>query len=259
MQQRKFAAVVALIALVSVAACGGGGDEAAAPTPDTNTPAATAPDLSDAGGISGTVMLSGDAPAAETIQMAADPFCQLAHSETVTTSPVMTDAAGGLMNVVVHVASGLEGYSFPAASGAANMGQSGCIYDPHIVAMRTGQTLMILNDDDTLHNVNVQPNDNAAFNQAQPLAGMTIEKVFDNAEVGIPARCDVHPWMSAFINVFDHPYFAVSGADGSFSIENLPPGDYVIEAWHETLGTQTQSITVAPNETAAAGISFGGN
>ena len=87
---------------------------------------------------------------------------------------------------------------------------------------------------------------------------MSIEKVFDNAEVGIPARCDVHPWMSAFINVFNHPYYAVSAADGSFTIDNLPPGDYVIEAWHETLGTQTQSITVAPNETAAAGISFGG-
>jgi len=257
MQQRNLAAIVALIALVAVAACGGGGD-AAAPAPDTSAPAATAPDLSDAGGISGTVMLVGDAPAAELIQMAADPFCQLAHSDTMMTSPVMADAAGGLMNAVVHVASGLEGYTFPAASGAATIGQQGCIYNPHVVALRAGQTLTILNDDDTLHNVNVQPSDNAAFNQAQPLAGMTIEKVFDNAEVGIPARCDVHPWMSAFINVFDHPYFAVSSADGSFSIESLPPGDYVIEAWHETLGTQTQSITVAPNETATAAISFGG-
>ena len=257
MQQRNLAAIVALIALVAVAACGGGGDTAA-PAPDTSAPAATAPDLSDAGGISGTVMLVGDAPAAEIIQMAADPFCQLAHSDTVMTSPVMADAAGGLMNVVVHVAGGLEGYTFPAASGVATIGQQGCIYEPHVVTLRAGQTLTILNDDDTLHNVNVQPSDNAAFNQAQPLAGMTIEKVFDNAEVGIPARCDVHPWMSAFINVFDHPYFAVSSADGSFSIENLPPGDYVIEAWHETLGAQTQSITVAPNETATAAISFGG-
>jgi plastocyanin len=258
MQQRNLAAIVALIALVAVAACGGGGGDDAAPAPDTSAPAATAPDLSDAGGISGTVMLVGDAPAPELIQMAADPFCQLAHSDTVMTSPVMADAGGGLMNVVVHVASGLDGYTFPAASGTATIGQQGCIYSPHVVALRAGQMLKILNDDDTLHNVNVQPSDNAAFNQAQPLAGMTIEKVFDNAEVGIPARCDVHPWMSAFINVFDHPYFAVSSADGSFSIENLPPGDYVIEAWHEALGTQTQSITVAPNETATAGISFGG-
>ena len=258
MQQRKFATVVAMIALVVVGACGGGGGDDAAPAPDTSAPAATAPDLSDAGGISGMVMLAGDAPAAETVQMAADPFCQTAHSSAVMSSPVMADAAGGLMNVVVHIAGGLEGYSFPAASGSATIGQQGCIYDPHVVALRAGQTLTILNDDDTLHNVNVQPSDNAAFNQAQPLAGMTIEKVFDNAEVGIPARCDVHPWMSAFINVFDHPYFAVSGTDGSFSIDNLPPGDYVIEAWHETLGTQTQSITVAPNETAAAAISFGG-
>ena len=258
MQQREFAAIPALIALVVIAACGGGGDDSATPTPAASAPAATAPDLSNAGGISGTVMFSGDAPDADAIEMAADPFCQLAHSSTVTASPVMVDTSGGLMNVVVHVANGLEGYTFPTASGTATMGQTGCIYDPHIVAVRTGQTLNILNGDDTLHNVNVQPNDNAGFNQAQPLAGMTLEKVFDNAEVGIPARCDVHPWMSAFINVFDHPYFAVSGSDGSFTIDNLPPGDYVIEAWHETLGTQTQSITVAPNEMAATGISFGG-
>ena len=149
MQQRKFAAIAMMIALVAVAACGGGGDEAAAPTPEPGAPAATAPDLSDAGGISGTVMFSGDAPAAETIQMAADPFCQTAHSDEVMTSPVMVDAAGGLMNVVVHVAGGLEGYTFPAASGTAIMGQDGCIYSPHVLAVRAGQTLNINNGDDT--------------------------------------------------------------------------------------------------------------
>jgi len=87
---------------------------------------------------------------------------------------------------------------------------------------------------------------------------MTLEKTFENAEVGIPTRCDVHPWMAAFINVFDHPYFAVSGDDGSFAIDQLPPGDYVIEAWHETLGTQTQSVTVAPSETGSLAIDFSG-
>ncbi len=75
--------------------------------------------------------------------------------------------------------------------------------------------------------------------------------------MGIPARCDVHPWMGAFISVFDHPYYSISTADGAFTIPQLPPGDYVIEAWHETLGTQTQSVTVAPNETAAVSIGFG--
>jgi hypothetical protein len=87
---------------------------------------------------------------------------------------------------------------------------------------------------------------------------MTLDRTFPNPEVGIPARCDVHPWMGAFIHVFGHPYYAVTGDDGSFSIPRLPPGDYVIEVWHETLGRQTQSVTVAPNETASISVGFGG-
>ncbi|NKB90179.1 MAG: hypothetical protein GKS06_18385 [Acidobacteria bacterium] len=255
MHLRKIAALALLVPFA--AACGGGEDAPAAAAPATAEPAATAPDLSNAGGVAGAVMFAGEAPGAEAIQMAADPFCQTAHSDAVMSAPVMTDAAGGLMNVVVHVSSGLENYSFDAATDQAILDQSGCVYDPHVLAMQTGQTVIIRNSDDTLHNVNVQPSSNPAFNQGQPLAGMEIEKIFDSAEVGIPARCDVHPWMGAFISVFDHPYFSVSATDGAFSIAQLPPGDYVLEAWHETLGTMTQSVTVAPNETASVSFEFG--
>jgi len=253
-----FRKIAALALLVPFATACGGAEEAATPAaPASDEPAATAPDLSEAGGVAGAAMFSGEAPAAEAIQMAADPFCQSAHSDVVMSTPVMVDADGGLMNVVVHISGGLEGYAFPDAMDQALLDQSGCVYNPHVLAMQTGQTIVIRNSDDTLHNVNVQPANNPAFNQGQPLAGMEIERTFENAEVGIPARCDVHPWMGAFISVFDHPYFSVSTAAGAFSIPQLPPGDYMIEAWHETLGTMTQNVTVAPNETAAVSIEFG--
>ena len=261
MKLRNVFSALALILLVTLAACGGGGeggsDEAAAPAATETAPAATAPDLSNAGGVSGTVTFTGEAPGAEAVQMAADPFCQSAHSEAVTTTPVMVDANGGMMNAVVYVASGLDGYAFPTPDGTVMLDQDGCVYSPHVVALRTGQKLVVRNSDDTLHNVNVQPSNNAAFNQGQPVAGMTLEATFDNPEVGIPARCDVHPWMSAFISVFNHPYFAVSRSNGEFGLDQLPPGDYVIEAWHETLGTMSQNVTVAPGETADVTITFG--
>jgi plastocyanin len=256
MQIRKFAAVMLLVPFA--AACGGAEEapEPAAPSAPAET--AAAPDLSNAGGIDGTAMFVGEAPAADTIQMAADPFCQSAHSDAVMSSPVLADADGGLMNVVVHISSGLDGYAFDAAMDQATLNQSGCMYDPHILAVQAGQGLIIRNSDDTLHNVNVQPANNAAFNQGQPLAGMEISHTFDNAEVGIPARCDVHPWMGAFISVFEHPYFAVSTTGGAFAIPLLPAGDYVVEAWHETLGTLTQSVTITANETSTVDFEFGG-
>ena len=258
MNVRKLLSLVALIPLLTLVACGGGG-ESSGPEADSESdaPAAMAPDLSSAGNVSGTISFTGDAPAAMEIALAADPFCQGAHSETVTFSPVLVDADGGLMNVVVHVSGGLEAYSFDVPSDAVVLNQIGCMYDPHVLAIRAGQTLTVLNSDSTLHNVNVQPANNPAFNQGQPMVGMELEKVFPNPEIGVPARCDVHPWMGAFLNVFDHPYFAISGTDGAFSIDQMPPGEYTIEAWHETLGTQTQNVTVAPNETAEISFSFG--
>lgn len=258
MEFRKLLSLVTVLALFGVAACGGGEEAASTSEPTTSEPAATAPDLSNAGGVDGMVMFSGDAPSADPVAMAADPFCQSSHSDAVMQAPVMVTADGGLRNVVVHVAGGLDGYTFDTPSEAIELDQQGCLYDPHVLSLQTGQTLIVRNSDDTLHNVNVQPSNNSPFNQGQPVAGMTLEHTFENPEVGIPARCDVHPWMGAFISVFEHPYFAVSGDNGEFSIGQLPPGDYVIEAWHETLGTQTQSVTVAPNETGSITIGFEG-
>lgn len=262
MKLHKLLSAVTMLSLVTVVACGGGGgggeEEMSTPAAEEAAPAAMAPDLSNAGTIAGTVTFTGTAPAAQMIQMAADPYCQSAHSDAVMQTPVMVDADGGLMNAVVYVSGGLENYTFDTPSESVEIDQQGCMYVPHVLALQTGQTLVVKNGDDTLHNVNVQPANNQAFNQAEPIQGMTLERTFDNPEVGIPARCDVHPWMSAFLNVFDNPYFAVTAADGSFDLGQLPPGDYVVQVWHETLGTQTQSVTVAPNETSTISVGFGG-
>lgn len=259
MRLRKLLSAAALMPLATVIACGGGESADTTPGPAETTPAAVAPDLSNAGGISGTVTFTGAAPEGAVVQMAADPFCQTQHSEAVTQSPILVDAAGGLANAVVYVSGGLEGYAFEAPAESVTIDQHGCLYEPHVLALQTGQTLVIHNSDDTLHNVNMQPESNRAFNQGMPLVNMTFNHTFDNPEVGIPVRCDVHPWMNAFVSVFEHPYFAVSGADGSFAIPQLPPGDYVISVWHENLAApQTQNVTVAPNETATIAIGFGG-
>lgn len=255
---RKILSLLAAMPLVFVLACGGAAEEPAADVEEEAEPAAAAVDLTDAGGVVGVVSFEGDAPDGQPIAMDADPYCLGAHEETVMSQPVEVGSEGGLGHVFVYVADGLAGTGFPGPEGNALLNQSGCLYDPHVLAVQAEQTIVIRNSDDTLHNINVQPNDNPAFNISQPFQDMEMERSFPNAEVGIPVRCDVHPWMNAFISVYAHHAFGTTDADGNFSIDRLPPGDYVLEAWHETLGTQTQSVTVPANETAEVGFVFGG-
>ena len=131
------------------------------------------------------------------------------------------------------------------------------MYTPHVIGVQIDQTVTIINDDDTLHNVNAQPEINQGFNFAQPVKGQRSDQTFSEAEIMVPLKCDVHPWMQAYVGVVAHPYFAVTGEDGSFTISRLPAGDYVVAAWHESLGEQTQNITVGANETAEVSFEFG--
>ncbi len=262
MLNKALTAGVAVFALVAVAACGGGGDapasggSAAAPAPGVEVidPAS----ITDGGNITGAVSFGGDAPQAQVLQMAADPFCMTAHAGSdVTAQRLVVNDNGTIRYVFVYVKEGLEGKAFAAAAASTQLNQTGCMYDPHMIGMQAGQSLTIVNDDDTLHNINAQPANNDGFNFAQPVKGMTTEVTFDTAEIMIPVKCDVHPWMQAYIGVVGHPYFAVTGAEGGFTINNLPAGDYVIAAWHETEGEQTQAVTVGANETAEVAFTFG--
>ena len=123
--------------------------------------------------------------------------------------------------------------------------QSGCRFTPHVFALRVGQTLRVFNPDGTLHTVHAYSRVNTGFNDAMPKFRTVLEKVFDKAEpTPFAVKCEVHPWMNAWVAVFDHPYYFVTGRDGSFRIGNLPAGTYELEIWHERLPAQTHTVTV---------------
>ncbi len=201
--------------------------------------------------LEGVVSYAGSDPDTA-IQMAADPDCLMLHPEPVHSETIVGDGAGHLANVFVYVKSGLAGKSFSAPADPHLLDQKGCQYVPHVSGLMVGQELVIRNSDTTLHNVHALPEVNREFNQGQPFQGMETRKTFDKTEVMIRFKCDVHPWMSSYIAVLEHPFFAVSGADGSFSIQNLPAGTYEIEAWHEELGARSQQVTVGDGATEVA-------
>jgi plastocyanin len=253
MQHRTLWAFVSALILVTAAACGGG--EAPAPAPPAEAPPA-AIDPATVGNITGTIMLEGEPPAAETIRMNSDPKCVTEAGDDTQTEYYVVSDSGSLGNVFVYVKEGLEGHSFPPATETVVLSQDGCRYRPHVFGVQVGQTVQIVNNDATLHNIHATPSANEEFNMGQPVEGMTSDRTFDTAEVMVPFQCDVHGWMNSYVGVVDHPFFGVTGADGAFDLSGLPPGDYVVEAWHENLGTQTQNVTVGESATAELSFTF---
>src|SRR5262245_1329217 len=240
--------ILALCALRVLAGCGGGPKEGEAPAP--SAPAAVP---ADAGSVNGSVTYAGadtDTP----IAMDADPVCAGLHPTPVDTNEIAVKD-GKLANVFITVKSGLEGKTFPAPTEKKEIDQVGCQYTPRVQGLQTGQAIAIKNTDATLHNVHALATANPEFNQAQPQGLPPFDKTFDKPEM-VHVKCDVHGWMTAWIGVVSHPYYAVSGEDGSFSIDKLPPGTYTLEAWHEKLGTQTQQVTIAPNQAATVNFDF---
>ena len=249
--KKSLVLIVPIIVLALLAACGGGGEEPAAPAPTSSAPT----DPGAVGTVNGKVFLDGDAPAADTIQMAADPNCARLHSSPVMTEFVVVGDDGGLANAFVYVKSGLD-QTYPVPSEPVLIDQTGCLYVPHVIGIQTGQTLQVRNSDETLHNIHAMPTNNKEFNIGQPVQGLTTEKVFDNPEVMVPFKCDMHKWMNSYAGVLDHPFFAVTGPDGSFSLEGVPAGNYVVEAWHERLGTKEMNVTVIAEGSAEANFAF---
>ena len=242
--------ILALCALPVLAGCGGKEETTEAPAATT----APAVDTANAGSVNGSVTYAG--PDTDTpIAMDADPVCAGLHPTPVDTNEIAVKD-GKLANVFVYVKSGLEGKTFPAPAEKKEVDQVGCQYTPRVQGLQTGQPIAIKNTDATLHNVHALTTANTEFNQAQPQGLPPFDKTFDKPEVMVHVKCDVHPWMTAWVGVLPHPYYAVSGEDGSYSIDKLPPGKYTLEAWHEKLGTQTQEVTIAPNQAATVSFDF---
>lgn len=160
-----------------------------------------------------------------------------------------------LRNVLVSIKEGLGDKKFPAPKTPAVLNQSGCQYEPHVLAVVEGQEVEIKNSDDTNHNIHFLPKTNEEVNKTQPKKDM-VDKVTLKSEAAFKVKCDVHPWMGMWIAVFPHPFFAVTDKTGAYEIKGLPPGKYVVEAWHEKLGTMTQTIEVNSGETKTGDFTF---
>jgi plastocyanin len=207
--------------------------------------------------VRGVVKFEGTAPKPKLISMSADPSCAKQHPAPVFAQEVVTDAKGDLQNVVVFVSEGLGDRTFDAPMQPVVVEQKGCMYQPHVLAVRANQPLHVVNDDPTLHNIHPTPANNREWNKAE-LPGSSLDETFAREEIAIPVKCNVHPWMHGYVAVFKHPFFAVTGKDGSFDLSSLPPGTYTIKAWHEKLGTSTQTITIGANETKDISFVFKG-
>lgn len=208
--------------------------------------------------VEGTVRFEGTVPKPKTVSMAADPSCAKQHSAPVLVQDVVTDGKGDLEDVVVFVAEGLGDQKFDPPPQTVSFDQKGCMYTPHVLALQAGQPLEIVNNDPTSHNIHPMPANNREWNRAE-LPGAKVEETFARQEIAIPIKCNVHPWMHGYVAVFKHPFFAVTGKNGSFDLKNLPPGTYTLQAWHEKLGTISQKVTVAANQTQNVDFVFKAN
>jgi plastocyanin len=210
-----------------------------------------------AGTITGTVTYTGKVPTLKPIAMDADPNCAKKHTTPQPSDVLVLGDGNTMANILVRVTKGLPaGKTYPAPSTPIVMDQNGCHYDPHVFGIMEGQQLLIKNSDGILHNVHALPKVNKPFNRAMPATVKESTATFDKPEDVFPVKCDVHPWMSAYIAVMTNPFFAVTKKDGKFSIAGLDPGTYTIEAWHEKLGTQTATVTVGASDTKTADFKF---
>lgn len=244
------------MSLLLFAACGGGGTE-------VETSAEAPPqeifqvDPSVAASVSGSVQFAGEAPRLVPINMGGDEGCTASGGDPVYPETVSVNENGTLKNVYVVVSAGLEGKAFEAPSEPVHIDQKGCAYVPHVVGLQVGQPLEVSNSDPTTHNVHPLPDDNVEWNKSQVAGAGTITESFAKPELMIPIKCNLHPWMRAYVNVSDHPFFAITDETGAFSINGLPPGEYTLQAVHERFGTEEFQITVAAGESGTAEFTFG--
>lgn len=256
MRRWNISAKVLVSGLLLAQACGKGGESGGAGGGGAAAVTAFPVDTANAATVTGRVAFTGAKPAMARIDMSEEATCAGKHPGGAFSEQVVVNDNGTLRNVFVYVKSGVPAnLQFPVPSTPVEIDQNGCQYSPHVFGIQVGQTLNIRNEDGLLHNIKAQPTVNRPFNISQP-SNMTTPRTFTAAEVMVPLLCNVHSWMNGFAGVRPDPYYAVTGADGTFSIGRLPPGTYTIEAWQEKYGTQTQTVTVAAKESKAITFTF---
>jgi hypothetical protein len=243
---------------LTLSGCGGGSEpkkEAAAP------PAASAPAVDDANAatITGKVSYDGPKVTPKTIDMSAKPECIKANPTPVKVQELMTNDAGAVQYAFVYIKSGLPDRTWPTQA-AVELDQKGCMYVPHVIGVVANNNIEVKNNDPANHNIHPLPKNNQEWNESQPPGSEPKMKTFAREEVMVPVKCNVHPWMRAYIGVLPHPFFAVTSDDGSYTIKGLPPGTYTITVWHEKLAPNgiDQQITVGPKESKTSDFTLKG-
>jgi plastocyanin len=242
-----------LLGLMFLGACSKKEDQSTSPSAAETKPTTTAAavDPATAATVNGTVKFDGTAPKPAKIDMSQDPACK----GTNTSETIVADS-GKLANVFVYVKDGLGNRTFAPPAEKVTIDQKDCQYHPHVLGAMVGQTVEVVNDDPTTHNIHPTPKDNREWNESQGPKAPPIDKSFAREEILLPVKCNQHPWMKMFVNVTKSPYFAVTDKDGKYEIKNLPPGDYTLAFVHEKLGTQEQKVTVAAKDTKTVDTSF---
>jgi plastocyanin len=215
-------------------------------------------DPQTAGAVAGRIVFTGKRPAAKKINIDEDEACVRLNKAGMYDQAIVVNRNGTLSNVFVYVKQGLEGKTFAKPQEAVVLDQKGCRFVPRVLGIRAGQTFQVTNSDPVTHNVHPVAQMNREWNQSQSPGDAPLERRFARPEVMLRVKCNVHSWMRSWVGVTDHPYFAVTGADGTFEIGNLPPGDYTIEAWQEDLGVQEQRVHLAPSQKSEVVFTFKG-
>ena len=254
---------VGVICAVALTSCGGSTPETAkkeeaAPAAAGGGGSAT-PDEANGGTITGKVAFDDAKPAMKNIDMSAVPYCTKAHAaDPAKYEDAVVNGNGTLKNVFVWVKSGLPDKQWQVPTTPVLLDQNGCQYKPHVIGVMAGQQIDIKNSDATNHNIHPQPQTNQEWNESQPPGTPDKMQSFPRQEVLIAVKCNIHPWMKSYIGVVSHPFFAVTGDDGTFTIKGLPPGTYTIEMIHEKYGKQEQQVTVGAKESKTADFTVKG-
>ncbi len=221
----------------------------------TFTPANVDP--ATVGVVTGRVILTGTPPPSEVIRLDGDPKCVgLTQGQERRTETIVMGQGNSLQNVFVYVKDGLAPRFYPVSTQPVVLDQQKCWYVPRVLGLQVGQQLTIRNSDPLLHNVRAEPQINQPFDVGTPIQGMEVKRTFSTREVMVPFKCNVHPWMNAYVGVLEHPHFAVTDVEGRFKLPDLPPGTYTIEIWHERFGAQTQQVTVGAKESKDLSFSY---
>jgi plastocyanin len=271
---RAFRLLIVVSASLALSTCAGPDRKRAPQQSETPTAESSAPTQPEATGVSpaaseptalattggtliGEVMFEGQPPAREPLRMEADAYCQEAQRRPAYSQRVEVNSNGTLKNVFVYAKEGVTG-SYAVPTEPVILDQRACQFSPHVFGVQVGQPLRIVNSDATYHNIHAFPRINPEFNIGQPSAGFRTTKQFNLAEVPVRLSCDLHKWMVAYAGVLPHPYFAVTNGAGAFEIKGLLPGNYVIAAWQEKYGLQTQAVTISGEELKTMNFTFRG-